>query len=244
MNQNYIQKEIMSLPNYKIPLFDVDWTLLRGSNPAHLAAFDYAIQTIYKVPNATIKDLLLEGKIDSQILMEGAQKFGASEEEAKEKVQDAMTAVVDYFMKHINEGHYEVMKGAKELLEELKSLGIPLGLLTGNIEEIGWEKMRRSGIKDYFTFGAFGSLAFKRVDLIPIAKKRLEEILGEDLSLERFVIIGDSPLDIACARAGGIPVIAVATGKYQTHHLEEADLVVESLEEKDKILKFLGIQAL
>lgn len=59
--------------------------------------------------------------------------------------------------------------------------------------------------------------------------------------MERFVIIGDSPLDIACARAGNIEVIAVAAGVYKQHHLSEADLVVKSLEEKDKILEFLRI---
>lgn len=243
MNQNFMKDEnTLSLNKYKIPLFDVDWTLLRGKNPAHLDAFDFSIHTVYKLPDkASIRNHTHEGKIDSQILMELAQEFGVSEEESKAKVQDAMTAVVDYFMKHISEGHYDLMLGVKELLEELKSLGIPLGLLTGNIEEIGWKKMELAGIREYFTFGAFGSLAFKRPDLIPIAKQRLDKILNIQIPLENFVIIGDSPLDIACARAVNIQVIAVATGDYKQHHLAEADLVVNSLEEKDKIIDFLKL---
>lgn len=232
----------MNTSSHKIPLFDVDWTLLKGGNPAHLDAFDYALHSVYKLPpQASIRNHLHEGKIDSQILMEIAQKYGVSESKAREKVEGAMIAVVDYFMKHINEGHYEIMPGVKQLLEELKSLDIPIGILTGNIEEIGWEKMRQAGIRDYFTFGAFGSLAFKRVDLIPIAKERLEEILNINIPLENFVIIGDSPLDIACAKAGNIQVIAVSTGDYKKHHLSEADLVVESLKEKEKIIKFLNL---
>ena len=59
------------------------------------------------------------------------------------------------------------------------------------------------------------------------------------IPLQRFVIIGDTPLDIACAKACNIEVIAVATGHYRHHHLTEADLVVESLGEKEKILEFL-----
>lgn len=229
--------------NYKIPLFDVDWTLLKGKNPAHLNAFDYALHTVYQLPaSATVQDHLYEGKIDSQILMEVAQQYGVSEKQSKEKIYDAMDATVDYFMKHVSEGHYDLMSGVKELLEELKALDIPVGLLTGNIEEIGWKKIEIAGIRAYFIFGGFGSLAFKRVDLIPIAKKRLEEILGEEIALERFVIIGDSPLDIACAKAGNIQVIAVAAGDYKKHHLSEADLVVESLEEKEKIIDFLKIK--
>lgn len=231
----------MSFLKFKIPLFDIDWTLLRGRNPAHRSASAYALHTVYNLPNASNDDIYVEGKIDSQILIEIAKLHGVSEEEAKNKVDIALTTMVDYFMRHADEGHYEVMPGVKDLLDELKSLNIPVGMLTGNIEEIGWEKMRRAGIRDYFTFGAFGSLAFKRVDLIPIAKKRLEKIIGDEIPLENFVIIGDSPLDIICAKAGNIPVIAVASGDYKKHHLSEADLVVKSLEEKDRIIEFLKI---
>lgn len=233
----------MSLPNYKIPLFDVDGTLVHSSTliNIHDEAFDYALHTVYNLPDATVKNQSLSGKIDSQILIEISQIYGASEKEAKEKVQDAMTATLDYFMKHAVKHHYEVIPEVESLLKDLKSLGIPLGLLTGNIEEIGWEKMRLVGLYDYFTFGAFGSLAFKRVDLIPIAKERLEKMLNIKIPLQNLVIIGDTPLDIACARAGQIPVIAVSTGKYKSHELSEADLVIESLEEKDKIIDFLKI---
>lgn len=231
----------MSLPNYKIPLFDIDWTLLEGGNTIHKAGFAHAYKTIYNLPSASIDEIEHNGMIDSQILMEIAKLHGVSEEDATNKVDNAMTAAVDYFMKHVDEGNYQPMPGVINLLKELKSLTIPLGLLTGNIEEIGWEKVRKAGIKEYFTFGAFGSLAYKRVELIPIAKKRLEKILKEGIPLERFVIIGDSPLDIACARTGNIEVIAVAAGVYKKHHLSEANLVVESLEEKGRIIEFLKI---
>lgn len=227
--------------NYKIPLFDIDWTLLEGSNTVHKAGFRRAFKVVYSLPSASVDEIEHHGMIDSQILMEIAKLHGVSDKEAKNKVNDAMTVVVDYFMKHVDEGKYQPMRGVVSLLKKLKNLSIPLGLLTGNIEEIGWEKVRRAGIKDFFTFGAFGSIALKRVALIPIAKKRLGKILGQEIPLERFVIVGDSPLDIACGRDGGIPVIAVGTGHYKTHELTNADLVVESLEEKDKLLKFLGI---
>lgn len=233
----------MSLPNYKIPLFDIDGTLLKSNTPTNLhdEAFDFALATIYKLPHASVKSHSLSGKIDSQILIEISQIYGASETQAKEKVQDAMTATLDYFMKHVGKEHYRIIPEVKPLLDKLKSLGIPLGLLTGNIEEIGWEKMQLLGIRDYFSFGAFGSLALKRVDLIPIAKKRLEKILNEEIPIQNLVIIGDTPLDIACARAGQIPVIAVSTGKYKSHQLSEADLVVKSLGESKKIIDFLRL---
>lgn len=228
----------------KIPLFDIDWTLLRGTeanNQVHFDAYDYAFQTIYRLPKGVRKGFFVQGKIDPQILIEIAVLNGVSEEEAKKKVDDAMTTMVSYFREHLDEGNYQVMPGVKNLLDELKSQDIPIGLLTGNIEEIGWEKLSKAGIKDYFEFGAFGSMALKRVDLIPLAQKRAEEIYKIDIPLQCFVIVGDSPLDIACARDGGISVIAVGAGHFKVHDLSEADLVVESLEEKDKILRFLNV---
>lgn len=229
---------------YRIPLFDIDWTLLKG-NPenkiAHNGAYDFAFQTIYNLLPDVKKGFFSEGKIDSQVLIEIAVANGVSEKEATDKLADAMTAMVSYFRDHAVEGHYEVMPGVKELLQEIASLNIPIGLLTGNLEEIGWEKVTRAGIRDYFTFGAFGSMALKRVDLIPIARKRAEEIYKRKIPLKNFVIVGDSLLDIACARDGGIPVIAVGAGHYKSHELSHADLVVDSLEEQDRIIKFLKL---
>lgn len=220
---------------YRIPLFDIDWTLLKGAEinkKAHRDAFDHALHTIYHLPSfVSQRNYVSEGKIDSQILMEMAIRFGVSEVNALNQVENALAAMTSYFSKHADEGTYEVMPGVVELLTDLKFRNIPLGLLTGNVEAIGWEKLRRAGIKDFFSFGAFGSMAYKRVDLIKIAEQKA--------GTRKLVIVGDSPLDIVCARDGGIPVITVGAGHYKSHELTSADLTVDSLEEKDKILAFL-----
>lgn len=233
----------MSSFKSKIPLFDVDWTLLRGgeSNKIHHDAFDYALHTVYDQPTASEDEAMTQGKIDTQILIEVLKLHTVSEEEAKAKMPQALKAMVQYFEEHADEGIYEPMPGVVELLTDLKKKGVPVGLLTGNVTEIGWEKLRRAGIKDYFSFGAFGSMTFRRVDLIGIAAKEASKVFGRKVLIHELVIIGDSPLDIACARDGGIPVIAVGAGHHKTHELTHADLTVESLKEKDKILKFLKL---
>lgn len=243
MNQNCTKGANMSSP--KIPLFDIDWTLLRGdavNKKAHQDAFDFALHTVYNLPdNVSQRDYVSEGKIDSQILMEIAIIHGFSEEKARDKVNNALKTMAGYFMKHAGEGHYEPMPGVTSLLSDLKKRGLTLGLLTGNVAEIGWEKLRRASIAEYFAFGAFGSMAFKRVDLIKIAADEASKVLDRKVEISELVIIGDSPLDIACARDGGIPVIAVGAGHYKSHELAHADLTIESLEEKDKVLNFLGL---
>jgi phosphoglycolate phosphatase-like HAD superfamily hydrolase len=42
-------------------------------------------------------------------------------------------------------------------------------------------------------------------------------------------VIGDTPRDIACARADGVRVVAVATGSFSAEELAEADAVVDSV---------------
>lgn len=225
----------------KIPLFDIDGTLLKGGNKIHDDAFDFALDTVYNQPTASVKEVMVQGKIDTQIIIETLALHGVSELEAKEKMDRATECMLDYFLKHADKGEYIQMAGVENLLSTLQRLELPLGVLTGNVEDIGWEKLKRARIKDYFDFGAFGSLAFKRVDLIEVARKRAEISLGIEIPTSSLIIIGDTPLDIACGRAGNIPVIAVASGNFRSHELSHADLVVESLEEQDKIVEFLNL---
>lgn len=234
----------MSLTERKIPLFDIDWTLLHGNDSnkkAHRDANDFALHSIYNQKDASWRDSFSEGKIDTQILIEILNIHGVSEETAKAKIPEAINTMTQYFMEHANEGQYEPMPGVIDLLSDLKKRGITMGLLTGNMAEIGWEKLRRAGIADFFSFGAFGSMAFKRVDLIKIAAKEASKALGRKVNIDELFIVGDSPLDIACARDGGIPAIAVGAGHFKSHELAHADLTLDSLEEKNKILKFLGL---
>lgn len=233
-----------NMSSFKIPLFDIDWTLLKGStegNQVHNEAFDFALHTVFNLPNASKNEISTEGSIDTKILIDVSKLHGISEEEAKSKMPEALKAMTDYFLEHADEGNFIPMPGVVSLLSDLKSKVIPIGLLTGNIAEIGWEKMKRSGLIEYFSFGAFGSMAFKRVDLIPITAEEASKVLDRKVDVRELVIIGDSPLDIACARDGGIPVIAVGAGHFKPHELAHADLTLESLEEKGKILKFLNI---
>lgn len=231
----------MSSP--KIPLFDIDWTLLKGGdigNKIHHDAFDFALHTVYNQPTASQSEGTGQGKIDTQIMIDTLKLHGVTEDVAKIKMPEALEAMRQYFTAHANEGTYEPMPGVVELLEELRQRNLPLGLLTGNVAEIGWEKLKRAGIADYFSFGAFGSMAFKRVDLIAIAAQEAGKVLGRKVDTNELFIVGDSTLDIACARDGGIPVIAVGAGHFKSHELAHADLTLESLEEKAKFLKFLG----
>jgi phosphoglycolate phosphatase-like HAD superfamily hydrolase len=120
--------------------------------------------------------------------------------------------------------------GAAPLLERLTRRGVLLGLVTGNLTRIGWRKLQRAGLKDYFRFGAFGEMAKTRTGLAKIAirEARRQEWISKGTVIS---LIGDSPADVIAARGNGVRAIAVATGLTSREELlaEGPDLVLKDL---------------
>jgi phosphoglycolate phosphatase len=101
-----------------------------------------------------------------------------------------------------------------------------LSLVTGNLEPIAHLKLGRAGIGSYFEpgQGGFGSDSEHREALPAIARARAS---SPPWPRERTVVIGDTPRDIACARADRVRVAAVTTGSFGPESLAEADAVVD-----------------
>jgi hypothetical protein len=122
-----------------------------------------------------------------------------------------------------------VIDGAVDLLAELKGRShATLGLLTGNTAGGAATKVGHFGLAAYFPFGAYGCDHHDRNRLGPIAQQRAAAHAGRDFSADQTWIIGDTPKDIACAKAIGARCLAVATGRFTTTELEAhgADRVV------------------
>jgi phosphoglycolate phosphatase-like HAD superfamily hydrolase len=60
--------------------------------------------------------------------------------------------------------------------------------------------------------------------------------------MDRVWVIGDTPLDVRCARAVGARVVAVATGWHSTEELatHEPDLLLTDLGDPGKLLDQLA----
>ena len=123
-----------------------------------------------------------------------------------------------------------MLPGVRELLDRLSARDdVLLSLLTGNYEAVARLKLKRAGIGQYFTSGqgAFGSDCEDRAALPAIARRRAGEV-GRPYPREKALVIGDTPRDIACARADGIRCVTVATGPYGIDQLDQADWAVEN----------------
>src|ERR1700688_677089 len=108
-----------------------------------------------------------------------------------------------------------VMPGVWSMLAYLKSRSKLLGVATGNLEQIGWLKIELAGLRDWFSFGGFSDRHAVRSDMIANALAEARKLAGAHV---KVCVVGDTPSDIAAAKANGLPTIAVATGvfPYQT----------------------------
>lgn len=134
-----------------------------------------------------------------------------------------------------------VLPGVREALSRLQELQMPQTLLTGNLEPVARLKLACAELDQYvdFELGAFGSDHHDRNSLVPIVRERVRRRLGHEAA--DFVVVGDTPRDIACARAGGARVVAVATGRFSRNDLEAhaPDAVFDDLSDTDAVIATL-----
>jgi len=135
-----------------------------------------------------------------------------------------------------------VMPGVRELLDALSSRNdVFLALLTGNFAEGARLKLEHFDLWRYFECGAFGDTVHERNELLADALDKVESCSGVRAEPSQSIVIGDTPLDVGVALAGGARSIAVATGSHTTDQLRNcgADIVFEDLSDLKKVLAVL-----
>jgi phosphoglycolate phosphatase-like HAD superfamily hydrolase len=136
-----------------------------------------------------------------------------------------------------------VMPGVRPLLDALAARRDAfLALLTGNFEHGARVKLEYFDLWHYFRCGAFGDAALERNGLLPTALARVEACGGPSPRPSDVVVVGDTPLDVAVARAGGARSVAVATGSYDVLTLSAsgADVVLEDFSDLRAALEAFG----
>jgi phosphoglycolate phosphatase-like HAD superfamily hydrolase len=127
----------------------------------------------------------------------------------------------------------QVLPGVREVMGLLAARGATQSLLTGNYEAAARLKVSAAGLDRHLDLeiGAFGSDNRDRLCLVPVALEKARRLRDASLAAEDIVVVGDSPRDIACARAGGARSVAVATGADSLDDLAEhrPDALLESL---------------
>ncbi len=213
----------------RLVLFDIDGTLLH-TNAVGIRAFARALELEFNIANGT-EGLKFAGRTDTGLARELFLRHGVTT--SPENLGRFFDCYAHLLAHWLTEGKGEVCAGANQLIHEFQSLREPpvIGLLTGNLR-IGAElKLRRFELWDFFATGAFADDHEDRNQIAAVAHKRGSELLGKPLRGDEVLVIGDTPLDIACGRAIGAKVLAVATGGATLAELEahQADWTVADL---------------
>ena len=220
-------------------LWDIDGTLLIKAADDHRDAIHAAIRRVYHVREPERARVEAAGRTDPQIARAIVLQLGLSAERFEDGLRDLKrVAAEEYAHRCRADLSPHVAPGVEEVLEALAGRDdVTHSLVTGNLETIARFKLGRAGLGHHFARGqgGFGSDSEDRTDLPAIARRRA----GRDDAphpRERTVVIGDTPLDIACARADGVRCIAVTTGPYGAEDLADADAVVRSVREVPALL--------
>ncbi|MFO0692666.1 MAG: HAD family hydrolase [Polyangiales bacterium] len=227
----------MSRARPTVVLFDIDGTLIR-TGAAGSRALRRTFETLYGAPDAPSR-VDVRGNTDRRILRQALAHAGEATDEATldRTLSHYLGVLADEVER--SEG-YQVLAGARELVVAATGAGFAVGLGTGNVERGAAIKLGRSGLHPYFAFGGFGSDSEVRSELVGHGARRGAERLGRSLDTCRVVVVGDTPHDVAAARAIGAEVLAVATGGHPVDDLGDADVVVDSLAEVAALAFLLG----
>src|SRR5258706_16431624 len=188
-------------------LFDIDGTLLLTEG-AGREAFASAVEAHFGVVD-DLRDIAFAGRVEPLILADILARHRLELRDGDEA--RFWNGVFDRMRRLLDPPRGRLLPGVLPLLDALaREPAWRLGLLTGNMTEMARIKLDRFGIAGRFAFGAFGEQAPDRNALARAVVGRVGREHG--IAPRRCIVVGDTEHDIACARAAGARVVAVATG--------------------------------
>lgn len=229
----------------KILLWDIDGTLMRSTvQGGYKKYFSATMQKVFG-SSGTLDDIIASGMTDTQIMFESLKNEGFASENIFARKDDILKIFKTEMTKVLSGGGepYEVLTGAKEILTETdKSANFVNALLTGNLSVAAEIKLRSVGLWHFFENApnAFGEISHERKDLAIEAGKLFNEAYEFDFSPEQFIVIGDTPNDVLCAKHFGAKCVAVLTGRNQTEEnllKEKPEVLIEDLADTQKLLQ-------
>ena len=223
----------------KLWLFDIDGTLV-DTGGAGMRALQEAAVECYGGEGPSLD---LAGSTDLGVLGGILAHFDL--EHVADEEERFFAAYLRRLEWNLAHGGYagRVLPGAVELLDTLAERDdVTVGLLTGNIAEGAGAKMRHYGLDRHFGFGAYGCDHADRNLLGPVALERAALHAGREFSPGETLVIGDTPKDVACAKAMGAHCLAVATGRFSAEQLRAcgAEMVVLGLDDPAILSEFAG----
>jgi phosphoglycolate phosphatase-like HAD superfamily hydrolase len=235
----------------RVLLWDIDGTLLRSIRPDRFRQhIPIVLRSVFGTAG-TIEQLTFAGVTDFQAIVEALESEGYTIDDVRARIPELGDSYLRELRNSIltdpnHSPYFQQLPGASGALDAVsKHPRYHSALLTGNFSAVARFKLELTGLSHYFTLpGAYGEDSHDRRDLPALAAERISASLDRAFAPEQFVVIGDTPNDIDCARAFGARAVAVASGFYhdraelQSH---TPDAVLDSLVDVRQLLDVLAV---
>ena len=226
----------------RLLLFDVDATLVLTGG-AGGRAMTVAFEELFGASDG-FAGIAMAGRTDPAILADALARIGcALDADVLDRFRAAYCRRLRDEIAPPAAGK-RMMPGIAELVAALAPRpDVFLALLTGNFEEGARIKLEHFDLWRQFRCGAFGDDAIDRPALVPIARARAAPLGAGEVGDDRVFVIGDTPLDVACALESGVRAIGVATGPYDARSLRAAGAhaAFDDLSDTRAVLDALGL---
>lgn len=221
-------------------LWDIDGTLLTSGRVAGGAFLDAVHEVAGTRPEG--RGLDLGGRIDPEIAAALLQSIGADEALVPPVLarlrELAVERVADFYE------HVALLPGVERLVDDLDDAGVVQTVVTGNVDVVGRIKLAAAGLVPPIApdLGGFGDGGRDRVEVARGALGRLADA-SPAIAPQDCWIVGDTPRDLLCARALGLRVALVATGRHTAASMAalEPDLLLDSLADSRELLSAWGL---
>jgi phosphoglycolate phosphatase-like HAD superfamily hydrolase len=216
-------------------LFDIDGTLISSGGAGRLA-LEKALASEFGL-NHMIDKLLLSGRTDRAIIRDLFRLHAL--EDSPDNHRRLRAAYLRHLPECLTAARGCVLPGVAALLKRLRAEDrVAVGLLTGNIRDGARVKLGHFGLFEHFAFGGFGDEHLDRDDVAREALAAVHERFDGTVRPERIWVVGDTPLDVRCARAIGARAVAVATGWHGAEELaaHQPDLLLADLADATPLL--------
>lgn len=220
-------------------LWDIDGTILHSTG-AGMKALNKALNTVFGL-SGSFDGIEFAGRTDKLIIRQIFARFGI--EYSSENFSRYVDAYVAALPETLAANNARVLPGISEILgNAAEHPHVAQGLLTGNLRRGAQVKLGFHDLWGYFPVGAFADDSEVRNELGPHALVRARDHWGVDFPLERVWVVGDTPHDVACARALGARALGVATGASSVSELARhaPDAVLESFAEPARFWEAIG----
>ena len=231
----------------RILLWDIDGTLIHSTKVGGYKLYTIPVLEEIFGTAGRLPDMKVSGMTDLQIVFEALSETDISQDEILARAEVLVSRLTDEARKVTGNGEkfFHVLPGVRETLEALAAHPrYESALVTGNIKPMAQLKMELVGLDRFFTLpGAFGDESHNRRDLPARAAERIRKHLQMDLAPEQFIVIGDTPNDIDCARHFGARAVAVGTGRFYSREeimACEPDALLADLVDTQMVVETLG----